>query len=63
MTDILKGYFETKAEKVKSDIKKDTQLLKTNISLFYDELVDLGVDNPLIIAFGNDAYDYMTDLF
>jgi len=59
MTDILKGHFETKAEKVNSDLKKDTQLLKTNISLFYDELVDIGATNPLIIVFGDIAYNYM----
>jgi hypothetical protein len=59
MTDILKGHFETKAEKVNSDIKKDTQLLKTNISLFYEELVDIGATNPLIIVFGDAAYNYM----
>jgi len=61
MTDIIKGYFQTDSGILKSDIKKNPQLLKTNISRFYEELNDIGAVDPLIIVFGVDAYNYMTE--
>ncbi|MBT5631520.1 MAG: hypothetical protein HOJ13_02205 [Nitrospina sp.] len=58
MTDILKGYVQPKAMKMMKHLKTEEGkiLEKDNVEKFIVEIKDLGVKNPTIIAFGNDAH-------
>jgi len=60
MTDIIKGLHETDSTKVKQYLKENPEILKKNIDSFCQELVDLGVKNPLLIALGNNVYDILS---
>jgi len=59
MTDVIKNYTEKDSKKLMSYLKKNKPLEKENIKKFLEELDDLKVDNPTIIAFGNDAYNVL----
>ena len=60
MTDIIKGLHETDSTKVKQYLKKNPEILKKNVDSFCQELEDLEVKNPLLIALGNDVYDILS---
>ena len=59
MTDIIKKYPEKESKRVMSYLKSNKIDEKENIKLFRQELKDLGSDNPIIIAFGNDVYNIL----
>jgi hypothetical protein len=58
MTDIIKGHVQAQAVKMMDDLKtkKGVAFEKKNVRDFRKEIKDLGVKNPTIIAFGNDAH-------
>ena len=56
MTDIIKNYNELDSKKIPLYLKENPQIEEENISLFREELRDLGSINPTIIAFGVEAY-------
>ena len=56
MTDIIKDYEEVISGKVMSFLSKNKEFEKKNIELFEEELKDIGSNNPILIAFGNDSY-------
>lgn len=62
MTDIIKKHIETDSSKVIEDIKDDNGILLKNIECFKEELSIIG-GKPTIIAFGDDAYKWITDHF
>jgi hypothetical protein len=57
MTDILKGFSETNSNKVLKCLKNDPALEAKNIYSFEQELKDVGSADPLLVCFGNDAFD------
>ena len=59
MTDVIKNYTEKDSKKLMSYLKKNKPFEQENIESFLKELEDLKVDNPTIIAFGNDAYNVL----
>jgi len=59
MTDFIKEYHETDSKKLKSQLNVNPKLIERNLLRFNEEINDIGAVNPLIIAFGNDAYSYM----
>ena len=59
MTDIIKNFKETEALKVIRYLKKNEEFKIQNIEIFRQEIKDLGVNNPFIIAFGNVAYEIL----
>ena len=56
MTDIIKDFEEKTAGNVMKYITKNKDFLEENIKSFQEEVDFIGAVNPIIIAFGNDAY-------
>ena len=56
MTDIIKDLEQKISGKVISYLKNHKEFEKENIEIFLQELVDIGANNPTLIAFGNDSY-------
>jgi hypothetical protein len=56
MTDIVKKLPALKATDLRRHLKADPALVDENVARFRDELRDLGVRRPLILAFGADAH-------
>lgn len=63
MTDIIKGYKEVSSNEVKSHLEKNDDIVKKNISLFSEELSDIGAENPILIALGNDVHKILKTNF
>jgi len=59
MTDILKDYPEKDSQKVNAHLKKHPELEQENITRFHQEITDIGVSKPLLIAFGDIVYDIL----
>lgn len=62
MTDIIKKHIESDSSILVKDIKSNEEKLAENIESFKDELNILG-GKPTIIAFGDDAYNWVADNF
>jgi len=56
MTDIIKDFEQKASGKMMNYLKINNQFEENNIAIFLDEMNDLGIDNPTIVAFGRDAY-------
>jgi len=56
MTDVLKNLVILNASSVREYLRKNPESVRPHIEYFERELVDLGVSEPLIIAFGRDAF-------
>lgn len=59
MTDIVKGVQNAKSSEVVKILNKTIGAKEKIIKAFEDELNCLGVQNTLIVAFGNDAHDIL----
>ena len=59
MTDIIKLYEEMESNKVIKYLKKNPEVEKENIQKFEQELIDLGSNNPILIALGNDSFNIL----
>jgi hypothetical protein len=59
MTDIIKDFKQVISGKVISFLKTNKDFEVQNIIKFKQELIDLDVKNPLILAFGNDTFDIL----
>jgi uncharacterized protein YbjQ (UPF0145 family) len=62
MTDIIKDYEEVMSGKVMKYLRENPNVKKENIISFETELKDIGANNPIIIAFGNDAFNILNEL-
>ena len=56
MTDIIKDFEQKASGKMMSYLRTDKQFEEDNVKIFREELNDLGIDNPTIVAFGRDAH-------
>jgi hypothetical protein len=56
MTDIIKDFEEQASGKLMEYLSKNEKFEKDNVELFEKELKDIGSENPILIAFGNDTY-------
>ena len=56
MTDIIKDFEEKVAGNLMKYLSKNKKFEKENIINFEQELIDIGSNSPIIIAFGNDSY-------
>ncbi|SEA16719.1 hypothetical protein SAMN05660420_01452 [Desulfuromusa kysingii] len=61
MTDIIKDFEDKISGNVRSYLKKNPSFVSENIQIFHQELRDLEVKTPLIIAFGDLTYEILTD--
>ncbi|NIS68535.1 MAG: hypothetical protein GTO12_06150 [Proteobacteria bacterium] len=59
MTDIIKDFEQKISGKVMTYLKENKMFETTNIEMFREEVRDLQVSKPLIIAFGNDSYEIL----
>lgn len=60
ITDIIKDFEEKISGKVASYLRQNREFEKENINVFLKELEDIGANNPIIIALGNDSFDILT---
>ena len=56
MTDTIKDYPELEAANVRVVANNNPDFVKKNIDLLEDEIQDLGSINPVLYAFGGDAF-------
>jgi hypothetical protein len=56
MTDIIKDFSEKASSNMMKYLSKNKDFESQNIKLFQQELIDIGSNNPILIAFGNDVY-------
>lgn len=63
MTDIIKDFEEKISGNVLTYLKKNQEFERQNVNLFRQEIKDLNCDDPLIIAFGNIAYNLLQKHF
>jgi hypothetical protein len=56
MTDIIKDFEEKVSGNLMKYLNKNPLFLEENIKSFEEELLFIGSNNPIIIAFGNDCY-------
>ena len=59
MTDIIKSYEEKISGNLMKYLTKNKEFEKENIKIFEKELLDIGSENTIIIAFGNDTYNIL----
>jgi len=63
MTDIIKDLEQKVSGKVMSYLRTDKPFEEKNVKTFREEINDLGIDNPTIIAFGGEAHSVLTRNF
>jgi len=63
MTDIIKDFDQKASGKMMSYLRTDKPFEEENVKVFREEINDLGIDNPTIIAFGRDAHSVLTRNF
>ena len=63
MTDIIKDFEEKVSGNVSVYLKKNRQFEIFNVELFEQEIIDLKCQNPLIIVFGNVAFEIVSKHF
>lgn len=56
MTDIIKDFEEKASGKMMKYLRANQQFEKENVQKLRGEIAVLGVADPLLVAFGNDAY-------
>jgi hypothetical protein len=56
MTDIIKSYEEKISGNVMKYLAKNKDFEQQNVKMFEQELIDIGSQNTIIVAFGNDSY-------
>jgi hypothetical protein len=59
MTDIIKSYEEKISGNLMKYLRTNKDVEKENIKRFEEELSDIGSQNTIIIAFGNDSYSIL----
>ena len=59
MTDVIKKLEMKISRDVKTYVKDNPSVIKDNILLFQNELSDIEVNRPIILAFGRDAYNIL----
>ena len=61
MTDIIKDFEEKVSQKLIKYLRNNPTFLQENILSFENELKDIGSNNPILIAFGNDCYKILNN--
>jgi hypothetical protein len=59
MTDIIKSYEEKISGNLMKFLSKNKDFERENVKLFEQELLDIGSQNTIIVAFGNDSYNIL----
>jgi hypothetical protein len=56
ITDVIKSYEEKSSNELMNYLRKNKNFEKENIETFEQELKDIGSQNPIIVALGDNAY-------
>ncbi len=59
MTDIIKSYEEKISGNLMKYLSENKDFEKENVKMFEQELLDIGSQNVIIVAFGNDSYNIL----
>jgi hypothetical protein len=59
MTDIIKSYEEKISGNLMKYLTKNKEFERENVKIFEKELLDIGSENTIIVAFGNDTYNIL----
>ena len=59
MTDIIKNHPEKKSGELKKYLKTHPDEVQSNVESFRQELRDIGVEKPKLVAFGNAVHDIL----
>ena len=59
MTDIIKSYEEKISCNLMKYLSQHKDFEKENVKIFEQELIDIGSQNTIIVAFGNDSYNIL----
>lgn len=59
MTDVIKNMEIKSAHDVRKYLKENPDIVRENMSAFRKELSDLGAQEPILLAFGVDAYNLL----
>ena len=59
MTDIIKSYEEKISGNLMKYLSKNKDFERENVKIFEKELLDIGSQDTIIIAFGNDSYNIL----
>ncbi len=59
MTDVIKNTPMLSSNDLMKYLKKNSTVVKRNLESFSEELNFIGAENPVILAFGNDAYNIL----
>ena len=59
MTDIIKSYEEKISGNLMKYLSINKEFEKENIKIFEQELLDIGSQNTILVAFGNDSYNIL----
>jgi hypothetical protein len=59
MTDIIKDFEQKVSGKMMSYLRNNKPFEEKNVAIFREEIEDLGIDKPTIVAFGRDAYSIL----
>lgn len=59
MTDVIKDFNQKESGKVAQYLRKHRSFEKANIEILVNEIDALGVSNPTVVAFGNEAYSIL----
>jgi hypothetical protein len=59
MTDIIKSYEEKISCNLMKYLSQHKEFEKENVNIFEQELLDIGSQNTIIVAFGNDSYNIL----
>lgn len=63
MTDIIKDFDQKSSGKVVSFLRENKSFEEENVRSFRQELIDIGAINPILISFGNDAFNILNRNF
>jgi hypothetical protein len=56
MTDIIKDFEQKASGRMMSYLRTDNTFEEENVKIFLEEIDDLGVNHPTIVAFGRDSH-------
>jgi hypothetical protein len=59
MTDVIKKFKQKESKNVADLLKKRPDIVKSNIKVLRQELIDIHANNPVILAFGTDTFNLL----
>ena len=61
MTDIIKGVVEVDSKNIPKHLSQNPDVSQDSLNKFREEILDLGISAPLLLAFGRLAFNILTE--